>query len=519
MKTFLPLRRLLSGGLLAVFASIASLGSGRAQSSLPGALDPNFDPGAGPDGVVNALVVRRADGKIIAGGAFRQVAGSSRSGVARFLSDGKLDPSFDPGTGAADGEVFAVVLQPDGKVLVGGSFSSFNGAARPGLVRLRTDGIVDSAFQPLTGLAGETHAVAIQSDGKILVGGTYKDADGTPSFFLTRLNADGSLDPGFISVSPRDFAPAGLVRALALQDDGRIVFGGGFETGYPSLVRLNADGSRDSGFVTQRPETPVYSIALQADGKIVYASFTDANFFVAPDRSVAGVFRLNPDGSKDESFLGLGYQDGSFFAVAVQPDGKILYGGSVASRASFGSGGDVGRLTPGRGLGDDTLSSTVAAKVTQVLALQPDGKVVIGGSFTSVNGKARVRLARLDNDPGGVSSFFTGAASVGGGFDYLAFNNGVPFGYYYAGLSSYLYHNDLDFEYVVDAANGRRGVYLYDFKLGTFFYTEPALWPYLYNFSAAAFFYYFPDTARPGHYTTNPRVFYNFGNGQFVFSP
>lgn len=311
--------------------------------------------------------------------------------------------------------------------------------------------------------------------------------------------------------------------------DGRIVLGGDFFVasvvsghggiGRPGLARLNTDGSVDTGFVPDKFDTDIiYSVAMQpADNKVLYASTTFVNFGYYPNRRVAGVFRLNADGTEDSAFIGLGYYDGDFYAVTIQPDGKIVYGGDGIRSNGIG---DVGRLLATNGRLDSTFFSDVRARPTYTLALQPaDGRIVIGGDFFSVNGVSRTALARLNNDAGGASSFFTGAVSVGNGFKYLVFPNGTLFGYYNDTSFPFIYHDDLGFEYVIDAANAAHGVYLYDFKLGVFFYTDPQIFPYLYNFGTNSFFYYFADTNRPGHYTTNPRVFYNFGNGQFVFSP
>ncbi len=102
---------------------------------------------------------------------------------------------------------------------------------------------------------------------------------------------------------------------------------------------------------------------------------------------------------------------------------------------------------------------------------------------------------------------------------YLQFPSGNPFGYYsyLTPDPDYIYHFDLGYEYWFDAADGSGGVYLYDFASSTFFYTSPGFpFPYLYDFTLNAVLYYYPDTTNPGHYTTNPRYFYNFGTGQII---
>ena len=115
--------------------------------------------------------------------------------------------------------------------------------------------------------------------------------------------------------------------------------------------------------------------------------------------------------------------------------------------------------------------------------------------------------------------FFDGEADLDSGVEYLAFPNGNVFGYY-AFLSDphYVYHFDLGYEYVFDAADGVSGVYLYDFKSGDFFYTSPTFpFPYLYDFTLNTVLYYYPDPSNPGHYNTDgTRYFYNFATGQVI---
>ena len=115
-------------------------------------------------------------------------------------------------------------------------------------------------------------------------------------------------------------------------------------------------------------------------------------------------------------------------------------------------------------------------------------------------------------------AFFSGEKALSNGVYYLAFPGGTPFGYYsYLTNPHYIYHFDLGYECVFDAKDGKNGVYLYDFASQTFFYTSPTFpFPYLYDFSLNAVLYYYPNTASAGHYTTNPRYFFNFATGQII---
>ena len=115
--------------------------------------------------------------------------------------------------------------------------------------------------------------------------------------------------------------------------------------------------------------------------------------------------------------------------------------------------------------------------------------------------------------------FFTGEGPLAQGVYYLAFANGNVFGYYaYLSDPRYIYHFDLGYEYSFDAADGKSGIYLYDFASGTFFYTSPMFaFPYLYDFSLKTVLYYYPDPAHTGRYNTNgTRFFYRFDTGKII---
>ena len=113
--------------------------------------------------------------------------------------------------------------------------------------------------------------------------------------------------------------------------------------------------------------------------------------------------------------------------------------------------------------------------------------------------------------------FFNGETALGGGWYYLQFSNGTPFGYYsYLPNQNFIYHIDLGFEYLFDANDANHGIYFYDFASSSFFYTSPTLFPDLYDFSLNAWLYYLPDVNNPGRYSHNPRWFFNFATGQWI---
>ena len=335
----------------------------------------NFNPGA--NGTVFSIVVQ-PDGKVVVGGSFTTLAGQSRARIGRLNVDGTLDASFNPG---ADSSVYSLLMQADGKVLVGGTFSKLGGQSRSCVGRLNSDGTLDDSFNP--GADGMVFSLALQQDGMILVGGSFTSLGGQSRSDLGRLNADGTLDTTF---SP---GARGSVLTLALQEDGRILVGGWFSAlGGQSrsyLSRLYADGTLDADF-NPGADSAVYSLAVQADGKIL----ASGDFISLGGQSRTWLGRLNADGSPDTDFNPAA--DNIVNSLAVQADGKILVGGSFATL------GGVGRSCLGRLNSDGTLDTNfnpAADGGVYSLAVQADGKILVGGIFSTLGGQSRSYLGRL----------------------------------------------------------------------------------------------------------------------------
>jgi uncharacterized delta-60 repeat protein len=239
-------------------------------------------------------------------------------------SDGSLDTTFDIGSGF-NGNVFSIALQSDGKILVGGGFTSYDGTTQNYITRLNSDGSLDTTFDIGIGFNSDVRSITIQSDGKILVGGFFTSYDGTTQNRIARLNSDGSLDTTFDIGTGFNF----FVISIALQSDGKIVVGGNFAsydgTTQNRIARLNSDGSLDTSFdIGTGLNSNVFPIALQSDGKILVGGFFTSYDGVTQNR----ITRLNPDGSLDTTFdIGTGFND-SVISIAIQSDGKILVGGN-----------------------------------------------------------------------------------------------------------------------------------------------------------------------------------------------
>ena len=345
--------------------------------------DDGFNPNA--NGTVYAIIVQ-PDGKLLLGGEFDTLGGVALSGIARVLVNGQLDTSFDPGDGADSDVVNTLALQTDGKVIVGGTFDAFADEGRNHIARLNSDGSLDASFDP--GANGDVEVLAVQADGKIIVGGNFANLGGQIRTFIGRLNADGSLDTAF------NVTADATVYALAVQPDGKIVVGGDFtlmgDENHRGIARLNPDGSLDTSFWVTNANNSVRTLAIQADGKIVVGGiFTQLN---GQDRKY--IARLNADGSLDTFNPG---GNSSVHTVTLQPDGKLLVGGAFTTLGG-GARARIGRLNPDGTLDTSFESPGGAINTVFALAVQADNSVLGGGYFHNIGGVDRNHIARLYPD-------------------------------------------------------------------------------------------------------------------------
>jgi uncharacterized delta-60 repeat protein len=250
-----------------------------------GSLDPSFAAASLGTGVVSCVAVQM-DGKVVVSGGFATLAGWPCTNLGRLNPDGSVDTAFcraAPSPSGAAGPL--VVPQADGKLLLGGPFTTLGGQPRNCLARLNPDGTLDAAFD--AGIAGPAavDCVALQADGKMLVYGGFTTLGGQACTNFGRLNPDGSLDPGFHP------AEAPTLSSIAVQADGSLLVGGSFWTRFGNartdLARLNSDGSLDASFDAAFDPDPIWvfvdfgiypyvsSVALEEDGKLLVSGFFD----------------------------------------------------------------------------------------------------------------------------------------------------------------------------------------------------------------------------------------------------
>lgn len=368
------------------------------STAQPGALDLSFNSGTGANNQINAMALQ-PDGKIVAVGYFDMFNGDTIYKIIRLNTDGSIDTSFHSGTQLLGANVLDVTLQPDGKIIAAGEIGSYAGVTSNFIVRLNADASLDTSFHTGTGFSYTVHCIKLQSDGKILVGGEFTSYNGITANRIIRLNTDGSADTSFHSGLGAD----GTVEAIALQPDGKIVIGGDLVDYNGLLVfrttRLFADGTHDSTFhATGHPtaiglDGAVFDIAITPQNRI----YVGGNFNNIAFQSKRKIGRLLPNGDLDAAFSQNGTgANNEVRAVKLSPQSKVLMCGnfgtynntSIVRVARLDSAGQIDtEFDPGTGPDGEPFN----------LSLQPDGKIIICGSFDSYNGTARGKIARLYN--------------------------------------------------------------------------------------------------------------------------
>ncbi|HWQ93743.1 MAG TPA: delta-60 repeat domain-containing protein [Clostridia bacterium] len=288
-----------------------------AEDGTPGSLDTSFlrywSPGAESLTKTHVAAITQ-DYKILV---------ACNSEIAKLNQDGSLDQAFKGGVVTVSGGViYALVVQSNGKVVIAGSFTNVGGISRNQIARLNSDGSVDLSFDPGAGVSGWIFNIGVRLDGKLAIAGNFSTVGGVSRKKIARLHSDGSLDPGF---NPGD-GTEGSISSLAVQPDGRVVIGGWFSgfNGFnkTNIARLNEDGSVDASFTTSGANSVVSKIAYLSDGSLIVAGgFTTIN-----DASRRYIAKLDRDGNVDPRFI-LEYGPPDIMGLAVQSDGKVLIGG------------------------------------------------------------------------------------------------------------------------------------------------------------------------------------------------
>lgn len=359
--------------------------------------DPDPDFYGGLNNYVQDLRIQ-ADRKILVGGSFTAHGITTANRFTRLNPDGTLDTDYNTAMGTGlNNAVLGVEYDPSGRALVCGFFTRHNGVPHGHIIRFNTDGSVDTSFNTGTGFAGSyVQDMAFLSDGRIVVGGLFTGYDGTPLSNFVVLNEDGSID-GSVTI---DTGFNGFVQEVFVDSSDRILVAGAFTDydGYaaPTVIRLNVDGSPDlsfnpgSGFDDWHPN----DIAVLSDGRIVaVGKFTSFNGGSAPN-----VVMMNDDGTVDTAFMtniGVGFGQ-TFQDVLVLPNDEMIISGTMFGEPGGIPGNRIIQLnTDGTrhvmfdvGLGPNEKVADVQLDLT-------NGSLVAGGFFTMYDGVGRLRIVRI----------------------------------------------------------------------------------------------------------------------------
>jgi len=378
-----------------------------------GSIDNSFGITNGPlanygEGYIN-VIQQQTDGKFLVGGQFNSFNGAAANYITRINNNGSADTGFNVGEGGTD-EVRDVKVLASGKVLVAGWFLSFNNKPQKRLVLLNSNGSIDTSFNPVSGTGANSNVYVTRnlSSGKKIIAGSFTVFNGTPVGRIARLNEDGSLD---LTYNTANGGANEVIYDLAVQNDGKLIVAGEFTKiagqARSSIARLNADGTLDGSFnAGLGANSYIYSVAVQSDGKILAAGY------IGSSTRQWNLVRYNSDGSPDNTFNANNSQitNGLIRDIVIQPDGAILFGGGFTT-AGGSTYNRIARLTAAGLLDTSFNPGTGANSSVMSISVQPDGKILVGGFFSSFNGLAQSVLVRL-NPNGSLDNGFVTAINV-----------------------------------------------------------------------------------------------------------
>ncbi len=423
------------------FAVARYLANGQLDTSFAGDGKQTVDF-AGSDDVANALAIQ-SDGRLILAGSALVDGSQRDVALARLNADGSLDTGFGGGrittdVGGVGNAANALALQSDGKIVVAGAnFTGYKAADDMLALRYMAAGALDAGFDgdgiatvDFAGAGDAARAVAVQPDGKIVLGGSAFTGANDDDFALARLNPNGGLDSSFggDGKATTDFAGAyDFVSALALTPDGKVLAAGRARgaTEDFAAARYNADGSLDVGFDSDGLLTTDF--ASSADEAASVLLLPDARFVLAGTAGVASddfaLAGYSANGGLDATFDGDGKAATDFalgqsviYALAQQSDGKIIAAGAQRVGRSSGNSFTVARYLPSGaldasfGAGGVSVVDFGAPSEAHGVALQPDGKIIVAGRGGSGQ-NGQFALARL-NPNGELDASFGSGGTV-----------------------------------------------------------------------------------------------------------
>ncbi len=379
--------------------------------------DNSFYAGNGATANINGVVIQ-SDGKIIIVGAFFTFNGVVKNNIAQLNSDGSVDSTFNSGVGT-NGNVQTIETQPDGRIIIAGDFTTYNGQIANRILRINANGSIDANFDAIAGANNSISSTSIQPNGKVLVVGSFTNFNGLAINRIVRLNANGSIDNTF-SVGLGSNASINHVK---YQSNNKILISGYF-TSFNGLVKnricnLNDDGTIDSNFdVGTGLDEGVTSTYTQTDGKIIVVGY----FKNCNNISKNNIVRLNVDGSIDNSFIPV-FGPNNVIKTTNLINGKLIVSGDFTlydytsrnriTQINYDGTIDTNAFVLGTGVNGDV----------NISVIQIDGKILIGGNFTAVNGFTKSKMARLNANGSLDNAFISGLGFDNGTVEAIAIQN------------------------------------------------------------------------------------------------
>lgn len=329
------------GGIFTTYNGVTS--NYIVRLNVDGSLDTTFSIGAGFNAQVAAIALDTS-GNVYVGGAFTTYSGVTANRIVKLLSNGTKDTSFDNSTGFNSGRVDAIVIDSNGKLYVSGSFTSYKGTAANRIIHLNTDGSKDTGFDNSTGFNNEVRTLAIDVNGKLYCAGDFTTYKSTSYECIIRLNTDGSIDTGFVSTTA--FGTGGAyILTIVIDSNGKIYCAGGF-TAYKSvtanrIIRLNTDGTKDTGFDNSTgfgAETD--AVVLDHLGQVYVCGL----FTTYKGSTYRRIIKLNTNGSIDTSFdatsTNFGFSSGVATGMLYDSyNRRLLVGGTFTTYRSVTQNG------------------------------------------------------------------------------------------------------------------------------------------------------------------------------------
>jgi uncharacterized delta-60 repeat protein len=400
--------QLLANGQLLVasspklYASATAVPTGLALLDAAGGYQALAVPALLVQGTIRSMAVQ-ANGQIVAGGNFTEINGTVARNIVRFNADGAIDASFVAAATSGTEEVGHVLVQPDGKVLVSGGFAAVNGLPRVAVARLLTTGQPDPSFVPSLASndvrnLSEAFGMALQPDGQVLLSGYSLRPGGLTAQTLLRLSTTGAVDASFLPFVNYRYSNQYLVAPLLVQPNGRIVVGNVYAGSAPpsspttAIVQLLPNGSLDNQFSAPTKSAAgnqyINGFERYPDGRLLLYGNLQGIGGVTTSPALA---RLSATGTLDPTFSSP-FTSGNAQAALIQPNGRLLAAGYFSQSNTYLP---LCRVLDTGAFDSSFAPTQIPGYSIRALALQPDGGILLGGTFTHPLTQQRVVLARL----------------------------------------------------------------------------------------------------------------------------